>query len=75
MRDSNAVVCLYADSNGIAARVIWPDAISLTSDNHITCRGYCTLRREFRTFRLDRMQGCHPLTTPDDYEPQPVATA
>jgi predicted DNA-binding transcriptional regulator YafY len=75
MRDSNAVVTLYADGNGIEARVIWPERICLTSENHITCHGYCTLRREFRTFRLDRMIGCHPLSTPDDYEPKPVATA
>jgi predicted DNA-binding transcriptional regulator YafY len=69
MRDSNAVVVLYADGNGIEARVIWPERISLTSDNHITCHGYCTLRKEYRTFRLDRMIGCHPLSTPDDYDP------
>lgn len=74
MRDSNAVVALYADGNGIEARVIWPDSISLTKDNAIICRGYCTLRKEFRTFRLDRMIGCHALSTPDDYE-APEATA
>jgi predicted DNA-binding transcriptional regulator YafY len=68
MRDANAIVALYADGNGIEARVIWPDRISLTSDNHLTCHGYCTLRREYRTFRLDRMIGCHPLSTPDDDE-------
>jgi predicted DNA-binding transcriptional regulator YafY len=68
MRDSNAIVVLYADGKGIEARVIWPDRISLTSDNHLTCHGYCTLRKECRTFRLDRMIGCHPLSTPDDYE-------
>jgi predicted DNA-binding transcriptional regulator YafY len=68
MRDSNAVVALYVDSNGIEARVIWPESISLTKDNHIICRGYCTLRKEHRTFMLDRMLGCHSLSTPDDYE-------
>lgn len=72
LRDSNAVVVLYVDSNGIEARVIWPESISLTADNHIICRGYCTLRRDYRTFRLDRMLGCHPLSTPDDYEPTPA---
>jgi predicted DNA-binding transcriptional regulator YafY len=74
MRDSNAVVALYADGNGIEARVIWPDSIALTKDHHITCHGYCTLRKQYRTFRLDRMLGCHPLSTPDDYE-EPHATA
>src|SRR3954447_1231586 len=32
MRDANAVICLYVDTNGLAARVIWPDSISLTND-------------------------------------------
>src|SRR5690242_2325935 len=36
MRDSNAVVALYADGNGVEARVIWPDSIALTRDNNIT---------------------------------------
>jgi predicted DNA-binding transcriptional regulator YafY len=75
MRDSNAVVVLYIDSNGVEARVIWPDSISLTKDNQIICRGYCTLRREYRTFRLDRMVGCLPLCTPDDYAgPETITT-
>src|SRR5262249_32613190 len=69
MRDSNAGVALYIDSNGVEERVIWPDSISLTKDNHIICRGYCTLRKEYRTFRLDRIVGCHPLSIPDDYDP------
>src|SRR5689334_16914126 len=49
MRDSSACVVMYADAKGeIAARCIWPDSITLTSDNNITARGYCTLRREWR---------------------------
>lgn len=75
MRDSNAVVALYADGNGIEARVIWPDSVSLTKDNHITCHGYCTLRKQYRTFRLDRMIGCHPLSTPDDCDYEDEARA
>jgi hypothetical protein len=63
-----AVVARYADGNGSEARVIWPDSISLTRDNAIRCRGDCTLRKEFRTFRLDRMIGCYALSTPDDCE-------
>lgn len=68
MRDSNAVVTLYADGKGaVDARVLWPVSISFTGEKNIVTRAYCTLRREHRTFRLDRMVSCHPLTTPDDY--------
>jgi predicted DNA-binding transcriptional regulator YafY len=65
--DSSAVVTLYADGKGeLAARVLWPDTVTLTKDDNIVCRAYCTMRREWRTFRLDRMVTCHALTTPDD---------
>jgi predicted DNA-binding transcriptional regulator YafY len=70
MRDGSAVVTLYADAKGeIAARCLWPMAVTLTKENQITARCYCTLRREYRSFRLDRMLACHELTTPDDFEP------
>lgn len=76
MRDSNAVVTLYTDGKGaVDARVLWPQSIALTAENNIVTRAYCTLRKEHRTFRLDRMVSCHALTTPDDYEPAPAATA
>jgi predicted DNA-binding transcriptional regulator YafY len=69
MRDSSAVVVLYADAKGeIAARVLWPNSITLTKENQIVTKAYCTLRREWRSFRLDRMLACHALTTPDDCE-------
>jgi len=69
MRDSSAVVVMYADAKGeIAARVLWPTSITLSKDCNITCHAYCTLRREWRSFRLDRMIACHELTTPDDIE-------
>ncbi len=65
MRDSSAVVVLYCDGKCEAqARVIWPQSVTLASDYAITCHGYCTLRGEHRTFRLDRMVTCHALTTP-----------
>src|SRR4051794_13749461 len=74
MRDSGAIVALYCDAKGdVEARVIWPEAVTLTKDNAITTRAYCTLRKEWRSFRLDRIVSCHPLTTPDDVieeEPQ-----
>lgn len=67
MRDSSAVVVSYADAKGeVNARVLWPNAVSLTKDNAITARCYCTLRKEWKTFRLDRFLTCHDLTTPDD---------
>jgi predicted DNA-binding transcriptional regulator YafY len=67
MRDGSAVVTLYADAKGeIAARCLWPSSVTLSKENQITCKAYCTLRREWRSFRLDRMLACHELTTPDD---------
>ncbi len=69
MRDSSAVVMLYTDAKAsVDARCIWPESVTLTSGYAITCHGYCSLRRQFRTFRLDRMITCHALTTPDDHE-------
>jgi predicted DNA-binding transcriptional regulator YafY len=67
MRDSSAVVTMYVDGKGeIAARVLWVSSITFTKDRHITCKAYCTLRKEIRSFRLDRILAAHPLTTPDD---------
>jgi predicted DNA-binding transcriptional regulator YafY len=69
MRDGGAVVTLYADAKGeVAARCLWPNSVTLSKENAITCTAYCTLRREWRSFRLDRMIACHVLTTPDDCE-------
>jgi len=69
MRDSSAVVTLYTDAKGAqAARCLWPLAITLTGDDHLTARCYCTLRRQYKSFRIDRMAMCHALTTPDDCE-------
>ncbi len=69
MRDSSAVVVLYVGlDGGQDARVLWPNSIALTKDNRVVCKAYCTMRREWKTFRLDRMLTCHALTTPDDIE-------
>jgi predicted DNA-binding transcriptional regulator YafY len=69
MRDSSAVVVLYVGlDGGQDARVLWPNSISFTKDKKIVARCYCTLRRQWKTFRIDRMLTCHPLTTPDDIE-------
>ena len=69
MRDSSAVVVLYVGlDGGQDARVLWPNSISLTKDNKVVCKAYCTMRKQWRTFRIDRMLTCHELTTPDDIE-------
>ena len=69
MRDGSAVVVLYTDAQGDqAARVLWPSSISLSAENNICCKAYCTLRRQWKSFRIDRMAMTHPLTTPDDCE-------
>ncbi len=69
MRDGSAVVVMDTDAKGeLAARVLWPTSITLSKENHISTWAYCTLRREWRSFRLDRVIACHPLTTPDDCE-------
>ena len=69
MRDGSAVVTLYTDVNGAqAARCLWPSSITLSTENNIPARCYCTLRRQFKSFRIDRMSMCHALTTPDDCE-------
>ncbi len=69
MRDGSAVVTLYTDAQGEqAARVLWPSSITLSAENNICCKAYCTLRRQFKSFRIDRMAMCHALTTPDDCE-------
>ena len=70
MRDSSAVIVEYIALNGeMNARCLWPNTISFTKDKNIVARCYCTLRKEWKTFRIDRMLTCHALTTPDDAEP------
>jgi len=70
VRDASAVVVMYVDGKGeLDARVLWPVSVAVTKDRNLVSRCYCTLRKEWRTFRLDRMVAVHPLTTPDDAEP------
>jgi predicted DNA-binding transcriptional regulator YafY len=69
MRDSSAVVVLYVGlDGGQDARVLWPNSISFTKEKKIVARCYCTMRRQWKTFRIDRLLTAHPLTTPDDCE-------
>jgi predicted DNA-binding transcriptional regulator YafY len=75
MRDASAVVSLYTDGKcETAARCLWPSSVSVTKDKNLVTLAYCTLRKEWRTFRLDRMLTVHALTTPDDAEPREQAT-
>lgn len=69
MRDAMPIVVKYEHDDVITARVLWPDSITLTKENNIVCRAYCTYRRLWRTFRLDRFTDCHAFSTPDDVEP------
>ena len=58
----------------LTARVLWPTSVTLTKENHITAWCYCTLRRAWKSFRLDRIRSIHHLTTPDDaYDPEDAA--
>ncbi len=67
MRDASAVVVLYVGlDGGQDARVLWPQSITFSKDSKVVARCYCTLRRELRSFRLDRILTCHELTNPDD---------
>lgn len=73
MRDSSAVVVAYHDAKGeLTARVLWPTSVTLTKENHLTAWCYCTLRRRWQSFRLDRIRSIHPLTTPDDADDETV---
>jgi len=70
MRDASAVIVHYVALDGEqTARCLWPTKIAFTAEKNIVARCYCTLRREWKTFRIDRMLTCHALTTPDDAEP------
>jgi hypothetical protein len=65
MADGGAVTVLYTNEKGeVSARTIFPHSITLTSDRHITTFGYCTLKRETKSFRLDRMASVSLVTTP-----------
>jgi predicted DNA-binding transcriptional regulator YafY len=70
MADGGAVTVLYTNEKGeTTARTIFPHSITLTSDRHITCFGYCTYRRECRSFRLDAMKCVQLVTTPAEAAP------
>lgn len=59
--DSTEPVCiLYRRPDGqISARVVWPDRVWVTDDNHVAVRGYDSRRAAVRTFRADRIADAH----------------
>jgi predicted DNA-binding transcriptional regulator YafY len=65
-RDGGAVVVLYTHGTQVDARALFPTSVTLTKSDEIVCTAFCTLRQEVKTFRLDRMVQCHPLTLPGE---------
>jgi predicted DNA-binding transcriptional regulator YafY len=65
-RDGGAVVVLYTHGTQVDARALFPMRVTLTKSDEIVCTAFCTLRQEVKTFRLDRMVQCHPLTLPGE---------
>jgi predicted DNA-binding transcriptional regulator YafY len=65
-RDGGAVVVLYTHGTQVDARALFPISVTLTKGDEIVCAAFCTLRRETKTFRLDRMVQCHPFTLPGE---------
>jgi len=73
MQEGGAVVVRYEHDNEVTARVIFPNAVMLTKDNHITVRGFCTYRQAVRSFRCDKMANVHLLVMPGETTlPAPV---
>ncbi len=69
MCDSSAVVVLYVGlDGGQDARMLRPNSNTLTKEYKIVATCYCTMRKQWKTFRIDRMLTCHELTTAGDCE-------
>jgi len=66
MLEGSAVCVRYEHDNEVTARVIFPSAILFTKDSQICVRGFCTYRREVKSFRVDRMACVHPLVMPGE---------
>lgn len=61
-----AVTVLYTHDGDVTARTLFPSSISYTADHKVCVKAFCTLRRETRSFRLDRMTGVHLVTLPGE---------
>jgi len=66
MLTGDAVTVLYTHDAEVTARTLFPSSISYTKDHRICVKAFCTLRREVRSFRLDRMTGVHLVTLPGE---------
>lgn len=67
IRDDAGLVTLYRNCDGeCSARVLFPKSVTVTNDRNLACRAFCTLRKEYRTFRLDRIIDMHTLTLPNE---------
>jgi predicted DNA-binding transcriptional regulator YafY len=60
METTEPVCILYRRDDGqITARVVWPERIWVTEDDHVAVRGYDSRRGAVRTFRCDRVADAH----------------
>jgi len=60
MRNERTLHISYVDEHGAQTqRPIWPLLIAYYEDKHIIA-AWCTLRRNFRHFRIDRVNAAHP---------------
>jgi len=68
IQSGDAITTLYTHDGEGAARTLFPTALMLTKDKHLVARCFCTLKRETKCFRLDRMTGAHLVTLPGEGE-------
>jgi len=66
MLTGDAVTALYTHDGDVTARTLFPSSISYTKEHKVCVKAYCTLRRETRSFRCDRMSGVHLVTLPGE---------
>lgn len=60
METTEPVCILYRRDDGqISARVLWPERVWVTEDDHVAIRGYDSRRGAVRTFRADRIADAH----------------
>jgi predicted DNA-binding transcriptional regulator YafY len=56
LREQRKVLISYRDFNGTATeRIIWPISLGFIDDRRFVA-GWCELRQDFRTFRVDRIE-------------------
>lgn len=68
IRQSRKVAITYSvPDDRVTERIIWPLGLYLFSHLTLICN-WCELRRDYRTFRADRIAGCRPLE--DRFDPK-----